>query len=211
MKKEADIVQKEVVKAVLFDLDGVLVDSEKAWFHVINDTCRHFGFKPVPKREFEKRFGAPIEDDVKYLFRGRTIKEVEAFYNADFGKRAKLVKLFPQSRIALKRLKAKKLKLGLISNSTMLIVSAILGNFRLKKYFDVVVTMDNVKKRKPAPDMALKACRLLKVKPKNTILVGDTRNDMLAGKRAGCVTIGYKVKGDYKINNLAKIERFIYV
>lgn len=202
--------QKREVKAILFDMDGVLVDSEKAWFYVINDTCRHFDFKPVSKREFEKRFGAPIEDDVKFLFKGRTIKEVEAFYNADFGKRAKHVKLFPQSRIALKKLKAKKLKLGLISNSTTLIVSAILGNFRLKKYFDVVVTMDDVKKRKPAPDMALKACRLLKVKPKSTILVGDTKNDMIAGKRAGCITVGYKVKGDYRINNLKEIERFIY-
>lgn len=211
MKKGEGIVLKKEVKAVLFDLDGVLVDSEKAWFHVINDTCRHFGFKPVTKERFEKRFGAPIEDDVKFLFRGRTIKEVEAFYNADFGKRAKYFKLFPQSRIALKKLKNKKVKLGLISNSTTLIVSAILGNFRLKKYFDVVVAMDDVKRGKPAPDMVIKACRLLKVSTKNTILIGDTKNDMIAGKSAGCVTVGYGVKGDYRIDNLEEIGRFIYV
>ena len=71
--------------------------------------------------------------------------------------------------------------------------------------------MDDVKRRKPAPDMILKACKMLKVKPKNTILVGDTINDMIAGKRAGCVTMGYKIKGDYTVNNLRKIERFIYV
>ena len=202
---------KKEVKAILFDLDGVLVDSEKAWFRVINDACRHFGFKHVQKEQFEKRFGAPIEDDVKFLFRGRTIKEVEAFYNKDFGRRAKFVKLFPQSKIALKKLRDRKVKLGLISNSTTLIVSAILKRFGLKKYFNAVVTMDDVKKGKPAPDMVLKACKMLKVKPKNTILVGDTKNDMIAGKRAGCVTIGYKVEGDYKIKSLKKIERFIYV
>ena len=197
------------VKAVLFDLDGVLVDSEKAWFHVINDTCRHFGFKPVQKEQFEKRFGAPIEDDVKFLFRGRTIKEVEAFYNEDFGKRAKFVKLFPQSVQTLNSLKGRGIKLGLISNSTRLIVSAILINFGLKKYFNAVVTMDDVKRRKPAPDMALKACRLLKVKPENTILVGDTKNDIIAGKRAGCITVGYKIKGEYKISRLISITKFL--
>ena len=65
--------------------------------------------------------------------------------------------------------------------------------------------MDDVKRRKPAPDMILKACKLLRINPKNTILVGDTMNDIIAGKRAGCVTVGYKVKGDYRINNLNQI------
>ena len=166
MKKEEDTVQRKEVKAVLFDLDGVLVDSKKAWFRVINDACRHFGFKHVQKEQFEKRFGAPIEDDVKFLFRGRTIKEVEAFYNSDFGKRAKYVKLFPQSKIVLKKLKNRKVKRELISNTATLIVSAVLRRFGLKKCFNVVVTMDDVKRRKPAPDMVLKACKMLKVKPK---------------------------------------------
>jgi len=69
--------------------------------------------------------------------------------------------------------------------------------------------MDDVKRRKPAPDMILKACKILKVKPKNTILVGDTKNDMIAGKRAGCITVGYKMMGDYRIDKLYSITRFL--
>jgi len=46
--------------------------------------------------------------------------------------------------------------------------------------------------------------RKLKVKPKNAILVGDTSNDMVAGEKAGCVTIGYKIKRDNKIDNLSE-------
>ena len=93
---------KHKVKAILFDLDGVLVDSEDAWFCVINDTRRHFGLKPISKIKFKKRFGAPIEYDAKALYNGRAVYEIERFYNSDFRKRAKHVKLFPQSKIVLK-------------------------------------------------------------------------------------------------------------
>ena len=196
------------IKAVLFDMDGVLVDSLDAWLCVFNDTRRCFGLMPVPKKEFIGDFGAPIEHDVKKYFHGKTIKEVENAYNKNFKGRIKHVKLFSQSLPALENLKKYPIKLGLITNSTRFIAAAILNRHKLKKYFDVVITMNDVKRRKPAPDMILKACKILKVKPKNTILVGDTMNDMVAGKRAGCVTVGYKVNGDYRIEKL-DITRFL--
>ena len=192
-------------KAVLFDLDGVLVDSIDAWFYVFNDTLRYFGIKTLPRKQFVMDFGAPIEQDVKKYFHGKTIKKVEHAYNMNFKKRKNYVKLFPQSKSVLKNLKGQKIKLGLITNSTRFITLTILNHFRLKKYFEVIVTMDDVKRRKPSPDMVLKACRKLNVKPKNTVLIGDTKNDMLAGKRAGCITVGYKIRGDYEICNLSDV------
>jgi len=204
-------VQKREVKAVLFDLDGTLVDSFEAWFYVINDSLKYFGLKNLSKKEFGKRFGAPIEQDVKKYFKGKTIEEVKNIQNLNFTKWKTYVELFPQSRQILQKMNKQKIKIGLITNSTKFITSITLNHFKFKKYFQAVVTMDDVKKRKPAPDMVLKACKLLKVKPKNTILVGDTKNDMLAGKRAGCVTVGYKIKGDYMVDNLKEIESFIYV
>ena len=127
---------------------------------------------------------------------------MERIYNLKFRNRIRHVKIFPQSKKVLEKLKNKRIKLGLITNSTGFITLTILNHFKLKKYFDVVVTMDDVRRRKPAPDMILKACKTLKVMPKNTILVGDTMNDIIAGRRAGCATVGYKVKGDYEINSL---------
>ena len=201
--------QRREVKAILFDMDGVLVDSINAWRHVFNDTLKHFGFKKIAKKDFIKDFGAPIEHDVKKYFNGKTIKEVEKIYNLNFKRRKNHVKLFPQSISALKQLKKYPIKIGLITNSTRFITSAILNHFKLKRYFKVIVTMDDVKRRKPAPDMILKACKMLKVNPKNTILVGDTMNDMIAGRRAGCFTVGYKVRGDNRIEKLNSITRFL--
>ena len=200
------------IKAVLFDLDGVLVDSLNAWFYVTNDTLKHFGFRPVPKKEFERDFGAPIEYEVKKRFAGKTINEVALEYNLNFKKRKHLVKLFSHSVEVLKELKKQKIKLALISNSTRFIVMTVLNHYKIRRYFDAVITMNDAKRRKPAPDMVLKACKMLKIAPENAMLIGDTINDMLAAKRAGCIAVGYKTKGDLRINGLKQvmyIENFV--
>ena len=192
-------------KAVLFDLDGVLVNSMKAWFYVINDTLNYFGFKSISFRQFKSRFGASIEHDAETLYNGKPINDIEKAYNKFFGGRRKYVKLSHQAKPVLKDLKRKNIKIGLITNSTKYITLITLEYFKLKKYFDVIVTMNDVRYGKPKPNMVLKACKMLKVNPSNTILVGDTKNDMIAGKRAGCVTVGFKIKGDCRINKLKEI------
>ena len=211
MKKEEDTVRNMEVKAVLFDMDGVLVDSSDAWFYVYNDTLKNFGLKELIRKEFAKGFGSPIEQDIKNHFIGKTVKDVAESFDMYFKRRKGLVKIFPQSKKVLENLKKRKIKLALLSNSTKLIVLSILKHHKIHKYFDVIVAMEDVKRRKPAPDMIIKACKKLGVNPINTIIVGDTQNDMIAGKRAGCVTVGYKTKGDYMINRLKEIGKFIYV
>jgi len=143
------------------------------------------------------------------LFIGKTEKEVVKRYDKYFRKRKDLVKLFPNVAEILEDFRSRKLKIALISNSTRAIVNSIINNYKLRKYFDVVIAMEDVKHRKPAPDSVLKACRLLKVKPQNAIFIGDTIIDMTAGKRAGCVTVGYKIEGDYGIKNLKEILKII--
>src|SRR3989338_1183489 len=147
-------------------------------------------------------FGSPIEEDAKRLFHGKSVKEIADFYDIRFKARINKVKLFKHTIPALKKLKSEKIKLALLTNSTRYITHLILTHFKLKKYFDAVVAMEDVKHSKPAPDMVLEACRRVKIKPSHSLLVGDTKYDMIAGKKAGCVTVGYKVKGDYRINRL---------
>ena len=209
LKREEGSVPKKGIKAVLFDMDGVLVDSLDAWFHTYNDALKSFGFKELGKKEFAKGFGSPIEQDINDHFIGKTVKEVANRYNANFIKRKKLVKIFPESKKILSELKKRKIKLALLTNSTTFIALSILKHHKIRKYFDVILAMEDVKKRKPAPDMVLKACKKLGVKPKNAIIVGDTMNDMIAGKRAGCITVGYTIKGDYMVDKLKEIYKLI--
>jgi len=199
---------KHKVKAVLFDLDGVLVDSKNAWFHVFNDTLKHFGVKPVSKKWFSKIFGNTIEKNIK-IFIKITTKEANKLAIKYFAKNRKYVRVFPNSVNVLKKLSNNNVKMALITNTPKRILVPTLRHYKLKKYFKAIVTVDDVKRGKPAPDMALKACRMLKVRPKNTILVGDTKNDMIAGKRAECITVGYKINGDYKVSRLISITEFL--
>ena len=126
-------------------------------------------------------------------------------------KRKNFVKLFPESGETLENLRKNGIKLGLLSNSTRFIVMTVLNHFKLRKYFEVVMTMNDVKRRKPDPEMVLKACKKLNINPKNAVIVGDTKNDMIAGNRAGCVTVGYRIKGNYRINDLKEIIKFVSI
>lgn len=196
---------KYKIKAVLFDLDGVLIDSIGAWHRTYNDIIRHFHADAISKKEFRNIFGNTIEANVKKII-DIPAKDANKLAIKYFKKNMSYVGIFSQTRVVLEELLSNKLKVALITNTPKEILAHVLKHHKLKKYFKAIITIDDVKKGKPAPDMVLKACRLLKVKPEESILVGDTKNDMLAGKRAGCVTVGYKIKGDYKINGLIQIN-----
>ena len=205
MRRGEGIVQKRAVKVVLFDMDGVLIDSIDAWFQVVNDTLKHFGYKPFTFEYFNKNFGTPIEQDAEQNYGGRNPEEIADFYDKRFKNRLNKVKLFNGTIPTLKILKRQKIKIALITNSTEYITYLILNHFKIKKYFSAIVTAADVKHGKPSPDLIFEACKRLKVSPKNAILVGDSKYDMIAGRRAGCTTIGYKIKGDYKINQLSEV------
>ena len=198
---------KYKIKAILFDLDGVLMNSIDAWHHTYNGIIAHFNKKPMTKKDFQKIFGNTIEKNVRMIVNIST-KEANRLAIKYFKKNIMYVRIFPETKSVLKKL-SKKTKIGLITNTPRKILNPVLRHYKLKKYFDIIVTVDDVKKGKPAPDMALKACKMLKVIPKNAILVGDTKNDMIAGKRAGCIAVGYKIKGEFEINNLNSITRFL--
>ncbi len=201
--------RKREVKAVLFDLDGVLVDSIGAWFYVFNDTLKLFGKTAMPRRQFARIFGMSIDRASRLYFGSADIKQVEHAYNNFFEKRLRNIRIFKSTAPALGKIKKTGIKTALITNSQKTLVHKILRKFKLVKYFDAIVTMDDVRHGKPSPELVFKACRKLKVSPANAVLVGDTKNDMLAGKRAGCITIGYRINGDYKINRLSSMTKFI--
>lgn len=197
--------RKREVKAVLFDLDGVLVDSLDAWHATFNSIRREERQPPVPKAVFRKNFGIPPEQDIKLFFPGKTIAQVSALKDRHFVKKKHLVRIFPHTLPVLREARKRGLKTALISNSTRSIVSSILNTHNLAGFFDAVVAIQDARHGKPHPEMVLKACRKLGVKPREALLVGDTGNDMLAGKQAGCTTIGYRTKGQHTIAKLGDI------
>jgi len=88
----------------------------------------------------------------------------------------------------------------------------ILDYFKIKKYFNCIIDVYDVKKPKPNPEPVLKALKKLKVNKNQALYVGDDKVDILAGKRAGVKVVLYKQKfknADYHINDLIKIKDII--
>ncbi len=201
-------VQKNI-KAILFDLDGVLIESFAAWFHQFNDTLKYFGHQPISEGKFRRHWGQSTEDDVRIFMPERTLNEVRQYFSDHHEEYAAHLKVNPATRDVLKELRKMKLKLGCVTNSHRSIVKQILRRLKLIKFFQVIVTADDVKKPKPAPDMLLNACKRLKVSPAQTIFLGDTKTDLIAGKLAGCIVIGYKIKSEIKFGNMSKFFDFV--
>lgn len=198
-----------MIKAVLFDLDGVLVDSLEAWSKLFNKTLRHFGKEEFTREQFMgKVWGGPIERDAEKFF-GRPIDEVKKYYFDNFDEFKKNLKLFPNAKNVLKELKEKDFKIGLVTNTPKKQVHKLLDYLDLREYFDAIVGGDEVKNGKPAPDIILEACKRLDVGPSEAVIVGDTAIDIFSCRKAGCASIGFRVDGDKRINDLKELIELV--
>jgi len=102
-------VQRKEVKAVLFDLDGVLVDSIDAWFHIFNDTLKYFNKKTLSRDKFNKIFGMSIDIAARKYFDGKTVKQIEHIYFNFFRKNMNHFKLFSHTIKVLQNIKKQKI------------------------------------------------------------------------------------------------------
>jgi len=208
--KHNAMLRQSKIKAVLFDLDGVLIDSHDAWFKVFNSTRKRFKLPEITKEKFDKNcWGGSIEKDAKEYFKGTGSKEIAKIYYAKLSSFKKEIKINPYAHYILKNIKDRKLKAGVVTNSYKKPVLKILGYHGIKDFFDVVIGGNEVENGKPAPDSILKACEKLKISPEEALYIGDTKNDINAGRSAGCFTIGYKIDGDLKIDNIKNIAKLI--
>jgi HAD superfamily hydrolase (TIGR01509 family) len=195
MTRKTAAPEKRKIKAVLFDLDGVLVDSFEAWFRVFNDTLVHFGHTPITRKTFGKSWGTSTQEDTRLFMPERTVDEVRAYLEEVYDRYAeKYITVNPDAKLILGSIAGKKVKLACVTNSHGQMTRRILDAKGLSGYFDTVVTADDVTHPKPAPDMLFLACRRLGVRPGETAYIGDTGYDIDAGKAAGCITVLYSIQ-----------------
>jgi len=194
------------IEAILFDLDGVLIDSFECWYQAFNAMLRAYGEKEMSREEFtEKCWGPDLNHNLDAL---NLDEEAGKYCINEQLKLIEFIELFPGVKEVLSRVREEyKLKIGLVTNTPKKNVHRILEYFHLSNYFDVIVTGDDVKRGKPDAEIVIEACEKLKTMPENAILVGDTESDFMAGKSAGCAVIGVGVKsaGDVHIENLYEL------
>ncbi|MFH0867735.1 MAG: HAD family hydrolase [Candidatus Woesearchaeota archaeon] len=202
--------RKTELKAVLFDLDGVILDSFERQYVVFNDLRKKFGLNHIDKHEYKKKFwGNSLESSAKHYFEKHDLKELHIAYNNLVKTHMGKSKLISHAEEVLKIIKNKNLKIGLVTNTTTERTTNDLRFHKINKYFDAIVTADDVEKPKPYPDGTLKLCKKLNVMPDETILVGDSKNDYKAGKSAGCFVVGFNTHGDLIISKLSDLLELV--
>ena len=196
------------LKAVIFDLDGVILDSFHAWFNVFNEIRKEKNLKMMDEKEFRKKvWGGSPQADTKTL--NMSLEEITRLYKQLYRKHVSKSKLFPNAKEVLDKIKEKNYKIGLVTNTFFENVELTLAHHGIKEKFDVIVAGDQVEKPKPYPEAILKACEKLNVQPDETIYVGDTKNDYKAGKAAGTFVVGLNTHGDLTIGKLSDLLQLL--
>lgn len=181
-------------QAVLFDLDGVLVDSFEVWLAVVNDARKRFGLKDVAREFVASIFGQGLSDDLVNLYPGRTREEVLTAYDAAMPRCIDRMTVNPEALGALEALEALGLKRAVVTNTQQSLAPLVLRTVGLAQHLDAVVSVAAGLREKPAPDLLHRALDLLGVRPEQALMVGDTDYDATAARAAGTAFLRYEIR-----------------
>jgi len=202
--------KKHELKAILFDMDGVIIDSFDASYKIFNDLRKKCKLGIMNMEEYRKSvWGGFFADNVKKYLKTNDAAGIEIYHKKLISKYKNGVKLMPGAKKVLKAIKKKNIKIGLVTNTIRGQTADKLRHHEIKNYFDAVVTGSDVERVKPYPDPVLKLCKRLEVTPEEAILVGDTKNDYKAGKAAGCMVVGLNSDGDFVISKLDELLQLV--
>jgi beta-phosphoglucomutase len=181
-------------KAVIFDMDGVLIDARDWHFDALNQALEMFGFTISLEDHLSTFDGLPTRDKLNLLSDSRGLpRSIHGLINAVKQERTLRIaaeKCYPQAHhlILMSALKRNGLKIGLATNSIRATTEAMLKSAGLLDFFDAVVTNQDVSNAKPHPEIYLTAMSRLGVGPEETLIIEDNPHGIAAATASGaCV------------------------
>jgi HAD superfamily hydrolase (TIGR01509 family) len=183
------------IEAVVFDMDGVLVDTEQLWDEVREALTEEWGGRYTPEAQ-EAMMGMSSPEWSRYLhevvglreppevIRDEVVRRMLARYETD-------LPVVPGAVEAVRRLAGDGFRLAVASSSNRELIDAVLDRLELTSAFQVTVSSEEVARGKPAPDVYLEAARRLGVPPSACVAIEDSASGIRAAHAAGMRVIAY--------------------
>jgi sugar-phosphatase len=182
------------IEAVVFDMDGVLLDSEPIWRRIEVEVFGRVGVE-LTEEDLLRTMGVRVADVVRGWHERHPWDDPPVAEVADEIVERVATTIERESSLSegavevIDRLRAHGLPLALASSSPMRLIEAVLRMGHLEDRFDLVLTGEDEEHGKPAPDVYLSAARALGVPPERSLAIEDSINGVRAAKAAGMVTI----------------------
>ena len=203
------------LNAVIFDMDGVLIDSEPIYIEIDKIMFKKYGLDSS-KIDLEDYIGINLYEMWEDLINKNQLEindldkivedHVTNFYLAL--KNNKELQLMPGILDWIKYFKENNIKMMLASSSYPLIVQHIYSRFNLDNYMCGYIDINEIKNGKPAPDIFLQAAKMMKVNTDNCLIIEDSEHGVNAAYNAGIKSIAFQQRADAR-QNLAKADMII--
>lgn len=200
-----------MIKAVLFDVDGVIYDDNKELIDFHKQTAKTLDLRIPSDTEIYKHFGKSWNEIIDTLWPGIDKGKFRKKYLEILNAANFLPKFNGDVKGTIEFLRT-KYKIGLVSGGIKERIETKLKNHDIYHFFDVIIAADDTERHKPFGDPVLKACEELKVKPDEVVYIGDNITDYEAAKAAKILFVGFIWKGlndffeDLKLKN--SVDKF---
>lgn len=210
------------IQGIIFDFDGTLVDSIPAHKKIVQEIARRHRFT-VPDEEFDKYNGMSAKEGLRNMLRdaGKRITPILVIQllreKAQAQRRIiEETRIYPQTHACLQRLK--EYKLAVATSSERDYLNKLLQKFGMQEHFDALLSKNDIRRAKPAPDIFLKAAAKIGKHPNSCAVIEDSINGIIAAKRAGMASIALltttprelfagAAEPDLIINNLDELDK----
>ena len=191
---------KQRVSAVLFDASGTLINDIYAVWQANAGTLKWLGsneeltlqrFKEKTRMPYWKFYGSFGIDEE------RVKREATPKFKQIYDSLIETVSLVPDAKSVLEQLKDRDVRIAVVSQGLHQSIENIFRKFGIDPLISVIIGLEDCPEQKPSPKPLLAALSRLNVSPQNAVYVGDMREDVYAGKKAGMTTVAYCGVGGY--------------
>lgn len=193
-----------MIKAVIYDFDGTLIETLKVSFDAYNSALSRLGINATEEEIINKCFNK-LDSEVAKSF-NISLELFSKYYKEATIKGYKNAELYPNVISTFKEIKKLGISVAIGTSKDMNKIAEVLDRIKIKEYCEVIITNDSGLRKKP--EIFSEVCKKLKIKPEEVIIVGDAENDLDAANNINAKSVLFYPKSHEKYYRLKNLNKF---